>query len=117
MFILVICKNSSRTSPPIARIKSAAKKKARLIFSHLDSSLKVPPLTENTFSYEGRDYQSHANVFSSKSIDIAIIQPNIDAWSQYKFRLSNMCSYLVQNNQEQDFYVIHLNHKMLNFSL
>ncbi|WP_298632866.1 methyltransferase [uncultured Umboniibacter sp.] len=50
--------------------RSLAKKKARLVFSHFDSSLEVPPLPNNQFSYEGREYRSHANVFSSKSIDI-----------------------------------------------
>ncbi|MEQ3696635.1 MAG: methyltransferase [Pseudomonadales bacterium] len=49
---------------------SLAKKKARLVFSHLDSSLEIPPLPNNKFNYEGRQYESHANVFSSKSIDI-----------------------------------------------
>ena len=49
---------------------SLAKKKARLLFSHLDSSLSVSSLPQCAFSYQEREYQSHANVFSSKSIDI-----------------------------------------------
>ena len=39
---------------------------------------------------------------SDNILNVVIIQPNIDAWSQYKFRLSNMCSYLVQNNHIND---------------
>lgn len=51
---------------------SLAKKKARLIFSQVDSSLSIKSPYPKSYVLEGTDFQltNHANVFSRESLDI-----------------------------------------------